>query len=235
MCCFAVLKYHIPYHVSTIFNKRPNYHQLHFLFYPQMIVLPISWDSERKITSKRAFSLTHFLFFPVRNCCSIGLKSDSWQVGLEPTSLHLCGTTQALPACRKRHSRSCVEEQWDAQWGLRSESTGLFILKTNKFPVIKLVLISLTPFLAMCRVLKPPPLFSLTSPSSHASLLWNCTHLKSRAPVPCPFMGGWCRKLFSWCKAPISLGDVIHAAWFHASSFGASGHAQKKKSLHQRA
>lgn len=192
-----------------------------------MIVLPISWDSERKITSKRAFSLTHFLFFPVRNCCSIGLKSDSWQVGLEPTSLHLCSTTQALPACHKRNPPSCVEEQWDTQWGPRSESTGLFILKTNKFPVIKLVLIS--PFLATCCVLKPPPLFSLTSPSSHALLLWNCTHLKSRAPVPCPFMGGSCRKLFSWCKAPISLGEVIHAAWFHASSFGASGHAQKKK------
>ena len=195
-----------------------------------MILLPVSWASERKITGKRASSLTHFFFLPVRNCCSVGLKSDSWQVGLKPPSPHLCGTARAPPACRKRNSWSCVEVQWDTQWGLRSESTGLFILKTNRLPVIKLVLSSLTPLLAMCCLLKPPPLFSLTSPSSHASLLWDRTHLKSRPPVPCPFMGGWCRKLFSWCKASISLGEVIHAAWFHTSSFGALGDAKKKKS-----
>lgn len=92
-----------------------------------------------------AYSNGHFLVFLVRNCCSIGLKSDSWWVLWEPTSPHVCGALQVSPGCHQRNSWFCME----TQQGLRTESTGVFILKTNNFAVIKLVLISLTSFPAM--------------------------------------------------------------------------------------
>lgn len=77
-----------------------------------------------------------------------------------------------LVLCRKRR--------------LRTESTGVFILKMNNSPIIKLILISLTSFLAM-QHLKNVPQFSLTHPSFHGSLLGLCLPGEQSS---CPILTG---------------------------------------------
>lgn len=65
-----------------------------------------------------AHSNGHFLLFLARNCCSIGLKSDSWWVPWEPTSPHVCGSVLAQTVSREtsgsvwKHSKG---------WGLNPQ------------------------------------------------------------------------------------------------------------------